>query len=198
MPKRRSFDESQVLDRAVEVFWRTGFAGTSVDELLEELGLARASLYRTFGSKEQLYQRALARYREKYTAELTQCLQRPEQPVLTSISTLLRQVLTQAADPERPPGCFVVSATTERTPGDLPTTRQVREQYATLEAVLTDALRSAVRAGELPKGTDTVRQSRFLMAMIQGLRVLAPATDPPVLQDVVDATMVALQAPSVD
>jgi AcrR family transcriptional regulator len=58
MPRPRTFDEADVIARARKAFAETGFAGTSLDDLLEATGLARQSLYNTFGGKKELFMRA--------------------------------------------------------------------------------------------------------------------------------------------
>src|SRR5687768_12471033 len=56
---KRQFDEETVLERATEVFWRRGFAATSVDDLVHATGLGRGSLYGAFGNKEALFIRVV-------------------------------------------------------------------------------------------------------------------------------------------
>ncbi len=56
----RAFDPESVLMQAAEVFWRQGFAATSLDDLVAATGVNRPSLYATFGDKEAIYQKAMA------------------------------------------------------------------------------------------------------------------------------------------
>ena len=58
----REFDTDEVLDRVVELFWEQGFEATSMSDIVEVTGLNKSSLYNSFGSKDQLFQTALARY----------------------------------------------------------------------------------------------------------------------------------------
>jgi AcrR family transcriptional regulator len=58
------FDEQDIIDHAMELFWTRGYEATSVADLTAELGVHPGSLYRTFGDKHALFLRALARYRE--------------------------------------------------------------------------------------------------------------------------------------
>src|SRR6187402_1618698 len=68
-PKRRgrprAYDPAQALARAAEVFWKAGYAGTSLDDLVEATGMNRPSLYAAFGDKRDLYLKTLERYREE-------------------------------------------------------------------------------------------------------------------------------------
>ena len=74
MSRPRSFDENQVVDRAMELFWTKGYEATSVSDLTAELGVHPGSLYRTFGDKHALFLRALTRYRDSQALPLAPTL----------------------------------------------------------------------------------------------------------------------------
>src|SRR6201999_3420920 len=61
----RAYDPDLALSRAMEVFWKEGFAGTSLDELSAATGMNRPSLYGAFGDKRDLYIKAYQHYRER-------------------------------------------------------------------------------------------------------------------------------------
>ena len=58
----RLFDEETVLDEVTSLFWRKGYSQTSVADLVAASGVHKPSLYRVFGTKEQLFARVLRRY----------------------------------------------------------------------------------------------------------------------------------------
>src|SRR3546814_3777397 len=62
MGRTRNFDLTEALDRATREFWDKGYAGTSLDDLTEAMGIARPSLYRAFGNKEQLFRRVVEHF----------------------------------------------------------------------------------------------------------------------------------------
>jgi TetR/AcrR family transcriptional regulator, transcriptional repressor for nem operon len=62
MGRPREFDEDQVVHRAVAMFAQRSYDGTSIDDLVNHLGVHRGSLYKTFGNKRGLYLTALRRH----------------------------------------------------------------------------------------------------------------------------------------
>ena len=64
MPRIKTFDENEVLVKAMNLFWKQGYSATSVQDLVSHLGINRASLYDTFGDKEQLFKKSFALYRK--------------------------------------------------------------------------------------------------------------------------------------
>lgn len=172
MGRTREFDAEQAVDRAMDLFWRRGYADTSLQDLLKELAIGSGSLYAAFGSKEQLYVRALERYCALQAAALVEGLENA-----TEIRPAVRQVLTgmieaDLAEPSR--GCLVVSAATER--GDDPATvERVAAAMRNVESALAGALERARARGELPADKNPVELARFLTTFVQGLRVVGQA-----------------------
>lgn len=70
MARPRKFDEEQVLESALLLFWRRGYAATSIQDLVQATGLGRQSLYNTFGGKQELFVAALGEYRRRVDEEL--------------------------------------------------------------------------------------------------------------------------------
>ncbi len=174
MPRPRQFDGDDVLVGAVLEFWRHGYAGCSVDDLLGQLGLARASMYRTFGSKAELYAKSLRRYRVSEGKRFANCV-RSDETALDAVEALFEQIVEQSLDPDRPRGCFVVSAATERVPDDPDTSNQVADQLHTLEEMFTAMFEHAVESGQLGSPFASRRWARFIVTAIQGMRVVATA-----------------------
>ncbi|MDX3072371.1 TetR/AcrR family transcriptional regulator [Streptomyces sp. NPDC088354] len=172
MGRTREFDTDQAIDRAMDLFWRRGYAETSLQDLLKELSIGSGSLYSAFGSKEQLYARALERYCSQQAGGLTEILENA-----TEIRPAVHQVLTEMveadlADPSR--GCLVVNAATER--GDDPdTVDRVAAAMRSVESALAGALERAKSRGELSQDKNPVELARFLTTFVQGLRVVGQA-----------------------
>ena len=62
MSRTKTFDKDKVIDQVMHLFWEKGFEGTSLDDILQETGLLKGSLYHTFKSKDNLFKLCLEKY----------------------------------------------------------------------------------------------------------------------------------------
>jgi TetR/AcrR family transcriptional repressor of nem operon len=192
MPRPRTFDDERVIDDALEVFWNQGYAGTSVQNLVDATGLNRASLYNAFGDKHGLFVRVLRRYESQWVARVIDALNEAASPK-AAIRALFEQVAEEAATCKKRRGCLMTNAATELGAHDDATARRVRENFARIETTFEAAVRRGQSAGELSGGADARALARFLTSSLQGLRVMAKTgPDRAALQDVVDTTLRAL------
>ncbi|MEV7025630.1 TetR family transcriptional regulator [Kitasatospora sp. NPDC093558] len=178
MARTKEFDPDAALQAALELFWRRGYEATSMADLVEGLGIGRASLYATFGSKHELYLRALERYSEQTDAVLLAELSQPG-PVLPAIRAVIRRYADLSTGDRRQQGCFVTNTAVELAPHDASAARRVEASLGHLEALLTAALTRAEAQGELPEGRDPRALARMLMVLMQGMRVMGKVADGP-------------------
>src|SRR4249920_3479788 len=96
MVRNKQFDKHAALDEAMELFWEKGYHATSIQDLVDRLGVNRQSLYDTYGGKDQLFLSALERYRELQGAPLRRTLERegPASAVLREFFDELIESLT--------------------------------------------------------------------------------------------------------
>ncbi|MFI6901761.1 TetR/AcrR family transcriptional regulator [Nonomuraea sp. NPDC050394] len=186
----RSFDDDQVVDGAKDVFWRRGYAATSLRELKDEVGLLPGSLYGAFGDKHALFLRALERYADD-TRRAAAAIA-ADGPVLPRVGEFLGDILTAArAEPGR--GCMLGNTATELLPRDEAAGRVVRGALGALEGAIERALTAARRTGEIRDDVDCAAQARLLVVLMQGLHVVARAeSDPDRLGDVVRTALASL------
>ncbi|MEE8600298.1 TetR/AcrR family transcriptional regulator [Euzebya tangerina] len=192
MARHKAFDPEAALDRAVDVFRDGGFAGTSITDLCVALGIGRQSLYDTFGTKEDLWTLALARYRARQTQIMLASLE-ADDDIVRSLAGVLAWLIDDIL--RDPRGCLVVTAATERVPEDERTTAQVVEQFQAIARTLADAIRHGQAVGQIRDDVDPVVQGRLLLTVIQGLRVVG-AAEPhrKTMQHTVDAVLAPLAA----
>jgi TetR/AcrR family transcriptional repressor of nem operon len=171
MARTKKFDPKQALAAAMNVFWRLGYENTSLDVLMTEMGIARQSLYDTFGNKRSLYLKALAHYRDETNASMRRMFR--SAPTVKDGFAQLLFGLSAESRAQHARGCLLLSANMERAAGDSIITDFLRRNQAEVESIFREALRSAQSSGELSPKQDLAALARFFVVTIQGMRALA-------------------------
>ncbi|MEU7888512.1 TetR/AcrR family transcriptional regulator [Microbispora bryophytorum] len=171
MARTKEFDPDVVLERALDLFWRRGYEATSMADLVEHLGIGRASLYATFGGKHDLYVKALERYAQTRDPNLVELLSQPG-PALPAVRTLVERYTEESIRDRDRRGCMIVNAATELLPDDEPVARLVEASWTGLETALTSALIRARAQGEISAESDPRVLARFVLVFLQGVRVM--------------------------
>lgn len=170
MGRTKEFDPDVALRTAMELFWRKGYEATSMQDLVDHLGLGRGSIYGAFGSKHELYLKAVERYSEDARASLLGRLSGTGSS-LDAVRALVRDYAAGSlADRERK-GCLMTNTVVEL-PDDEGAARLVAADLETMEAVLASALMRARAEGELSADRDPVALARFIVTLLQGVRVV--------------------------
>jgi TetR/AcrR family transcriptional repressor of nem operon len=172
MSRPKEFDPDAALDAALALFWERGYEATSIADLVERLGVNRASLYATFGDKHALYLEALDRYIRTRDPDPVSLLAKPG-PALENVRALVRLYARGASSVRGPRGCLVVNTVAELLPRDRAAARRVEASWRTLESALTAALERARSEGDLPADKDPRRTARFILVLLQGIQVMA-------------------------
>ncbi|MFD8010787.1 TetR/AcrR family transcriptional regulator [Streptomyces sp. NPDC058955] len=176
MARTKEFDPGAALQAALDLFWARGYEATSMADLVEHLGIGRASIYATFGNKHELYLKALDRYLETRDPGLVEELSAPG-PALPAVRALVRRFAAEAtAEHERLNGCFVTNSAAELAPRDPAVARRVELSWEQIETLLHSALTRARAQGELPEERDPRALSRMLLVLLQGIRVVGKAS----------------------
>jgi TetR/AcrR family transcriptional repressor of nem operon len=170
------------------VFIEKGFEATSIQDLIEAMGINRASLYDTFGDKETLFLAVLDRYDDAAYTDLAQCLGAfPSK--LDGIRAWFYRVVEQGSI-HKHPGCLMVNSTVERAMRDEDCAARSARNFRRSEEAYFEALVEAQQNGELPKDQNLRALARFLAGAIRGIRVSAKATsDYQTLKDIADIAL---------
>ena len=154
MGRAKQYDREVLLDRAVELFRRKGFHGTSTADLVSELGVNRKSMYAEFGSKQGLFEATLERYDEKHLSMVLARLESPD----GGTDAIRRAFAGYARASEgriSGLGCLLCNTAVERGALAPASLRYVDAYLTRLTRAFKNALDSAVRAGDLLASTDT-------------------------------------------
>lgn len=173
MARPKEFDPDQALDRAVELFWSKGYEATSIQDLVEALGINRSSLYGTFGDKHALYLAAIDRYCRDVVDPSAGQLDEAAAP-LEAIRNLFLAIPNLAARRGKR-GCLLCNAAVERAPLDPDVKAEVSGGFGRLGTAFRRALDRARAAGGLENGADSAALADYLLSGYVGMIVLAKA-----------------------
>ena len=189
----KEFERDVVLDRAMHVFWSRGYEATSIQHLVDRMGIQRGSLYDTFGGKRALFLAAIDRYDHVVTARLLAALDETASGT-DAIRKFFRLKVELGAEPRRPRGCLVTNSAAELASRDRGTATRVGAVLAKIEAAFHRAVVRAQKAGEIDRTRDPRALARFLTSSAQGLSVMAKTfPEPALLDDVVTVVLAALE-----
>lgn len=186
----REFDTAEAIDKAMLLFWRKGYEGTSIADLTEALGVTRPSLYAAFGNKEQLFRTVLDRYDERTAEFLSVSLKlRTGREVAEG---LLRGAANFHASPANPPGCLIVHGALVGSDESEPLRKETRNRRTQLRAAIRKRLERSLAEGDLPEGAAPEALARYIVAVMRGMAVEA-ASDAKGrdLHQIVDIAMLA-------
>ncbi len=178
MPRTKQFNEQEVLDKAMELFWEKGFHATSMQDLVSRLGINRASLYDTFGGKEELFERALTKYRETHGG-LIKAVFDTDTSVKKGFEKLFQNAIDEAVNDTCSKGCFVVNTTTEMIPGNDKMHKVLSENRTRSENLFIAFVQKGINSGELDAQKDANEIGLMLFALYNGIRVLGKVDSTP-------------------
>jgi len=166
----RKFDEGDALDAALRTFWAKGYDGTTVDDLVEAMGIGRPSLYATFGDKDSLFFRCLERYAETLGAETLKAFLAPK-GVHEAVRAFVRQGVLNATGSATPPGCIM--ACVAPAVADRRVRARVAEAFEGAVQAISARLREAVAEGVLPRELPVAQRARAVVDASTALTVRA-------------------------
>jgi TetR/AcrR family transcriptional regulator, transcriptional repressor for nem operon len=172
MARPKAFTENTALERAMNTFWKKGYHDTSMQDLVDSMGINRASMYDTFGDKHQLYVKTLENYREINNCNLSKAIE--NEPVeREKIRIILRFLVDEALADTDNKGCFFTNATLEMLPKDADVTEVIFDNFAKMNAMLTEIIANAQAKGEIQNTASATSLADFVQCNIGGIRILA-------------------------
>ena len=167
----RGFNQDKALNRAMDVFWQKGFEGASLSDLTTAMGIQPASLYKAFGNKRALFEKALARYLAGPVAFVHDALSEPTAYAVAD--RILRRMAEFLTEGRPRNGCMTIQAALAGGVEGEP----IRRKLIALRVKEQDALRRrferAKTEGDLPSHADAADLARFVTAIYQGMTVQA-------------------------
>jgi TetR/AcrR family transcriptional repressor of nem operon len=175
MGRTKDFDEKEVLKKAVSIFWDKGYNGTSMQDLVDGLGISRSSLYDTFGDKHQLYLKALGAYQQNYGGQLCTLVSK-SQTAETAVHDLMTMVVNELLADKQRRGCFMVNAGIELASHDTEVSKMICQTENQLEETFLSVIERGQANGEIAKDKDARALARFLNNTVKGIQVSIKST----------------------
>lgn len=190
MARSKEYDENEVLQKAMELFWDQGYEKTSMQDLVTHMGIHRRSLYDTFGDKHTLFMSALDRYEEVVGIKIDSQVK-----PLDSIKQAIRRLFEIAVykDENKPVGCLTVNTAVELSRHDEEVAEKVVDSFAKTDQLLKELLLRGQASGEISHHHDVEKLSQFMHNSLVGLRVLVKTSDDKKrMENIIDMTLSVL------
>lgn len=170
--RTKDFDEQEIIKKAVELFWQKGYNGTSMQDLIDGLGIGRSSIYHAFGDKHTLYLKALELYQQEGTKRLVDTINAGP-TIQDAIRNLMKLGTSDRILCGIPEGCFKVNAGVEVAVDDEEILKLLRDDDVIIENSLYTAIKQQQDSGKLSATKDPRALARFICNTIAGIRVYA-------------------------
>lgn len=192
MARVKAFDEKDVLDKALQIFWCKGYNGTSMQDLIDGLGISRSSLYDTYGDKRALFLGAIHKYRKEQSKALVAVIDNSEN-IFDTIREMFDYTIKTILADKQQKGCFMVNTTIENAAHDKEIADIVSANQKEIEDAFYKAIKKGQEAGQIRKIHSAKALSRFVFNTSSGLRVSARnGADQKALNDIVAVTLSVL------
>lgn len=192
MARSKEFDTTLALHKATEIFGHYGYEGTSLQNLLDGLGIARQSLYDTYGTKRDLFIKAVKHYMNEKSTAVVSYLER-QGSVKKAIADIFHEIVAVLQDEERRKECFIMHSAIDQVPHDPEIAAFFKQDMERLEQAFYEALVRARNQGEVSGNHDLLALARFLYHARYALTQAAKlTTDPKVLEDIAAVALTKL------
>lgn len=176
MARTKDFDEDTVLNKAVCLFWHKGYHGTSMQDLVDELGISRSSLYDTYADKHSLYLKALQFYLDSAGKRMDDLLVNAKTST-AAIRQILELTTLDLLNDKQRKGCFMVNAEVEVAPHDADVKKIIIKSEVQIEDAFRRAIQNGQKNGEINSKKDARALARFFLNTVKGIRVSAKSVD---------------------
>ena len=175
MARTKDFNEDEVLAKAVTLFWHKGYNGTSMQDLVDGLGISRSSLYDTYGDKHALFVKALESYKASSSGELCNIISNTVS-AKEAVKKLFEFTTRALISDQQHKGCFMVNTEVEVAPHDEQVATIICQNEQQVEDAFYHAIKKGQESGEISSEKDARALARFIFNTVKGLRVSAKST----------------------
>jgi TetR/AcrR family transcriptional regulator, copper-responsive repressor len=167
----RQYDPDHALAKAASAFWKGGYAGTSLDDLVAVTGMNRPSLYAAFGDKRDLYLKTLERYQRKSRAKTLELLadDPPLRVFLARFYDGALDIYRAGGDDAR--GCYSISTAPAQATVDTAVRTFLHDSIRGTDAFLADLIEKARARGEVARNANPAALAQIATATLHTIAV---------------------------
>ncbi|MFG2873771.1 TetR/AcrR family transcriptional regulator [Streptomyces sp. NPDC048337] len=191
MGRPKGFEPDVVIAQAMETFWTKGYVGTSPADLAAATGVAKGSLYHSFGSKRELFGKALDLYGRMCSEFAEECLSRPG-TAKECIRAYFVLLVDMSLDGPTRRGCLAQKTVEELGGRDEEATRAAHRMEERSIEQFAARIEQGQRDGDVDRGVDAKAYGLFLQTTLAGLRVMVKTFDRPALIQIIDTALAGL------
>ena len=195
MGRPREFDETAVLEAAMQHFWAQGYELTSVRDLANCMGITGPSLYNAFGDKRSLYRRALDYYLEQSVYDRISRLE--GLPPVDAVRAFFDEIIERSVSDKQRKGCLLVNSALEVAPHDVEFQKVVARSMMLIEAFFRRCIAAGQEEGTISVARPAAELAKVLLSVLLGIRVLARTRpQPAVLRGAANGVLALLKVDS--
>ncbi|GAB5401631.1 MAG: TetR/AcrR family transcriptional regulator [Aureisphaera sp.] len=185
MPRSEDFNRDEVLDKAKDVFWMKGYNGTSMQDLVDAMGLNRSSIYNSFGNKMELYQQSLKKYQEE-SGCLFDKVKEKNRNALESVGLAFLYLLDEMIHDKQDKGCMLINCYTEMGNQDEQLRTMLEANQSRLHDTFVDLVGQGQEDGSIRKDESSDALAHYLVSAFQGFRITGlNVRDPKILKGII-------------
>ena len=172
MARTKDFDENEVLAKAIQLFWHKGYNATSMQDLVDALGISRSSLYDTYSDKHTLFLKALESYQKAGNASINEIIKQSTSAKETVIK-LMELATNGLVSDKQQKGCFLVNAEVQVAPHGQEVNKLVCQNERQMETAFFQVIKKGQERGEIKNTQDALVLAKFIFNAVKGMQVTA-------------------------
>lgn len=164
------YTDEELIDRAIEVFWKHGYAAASAKDLMKGMDIGQGSFYRSFpGGKKELFQKSLIRFLELSNKSFQEGLENSSNPI-EYLKTYFHEILLKPTN-RMHNGCYLGNSLVELSNLDQETHTIASNLLKRLQAGFEKALELAQQEGKLDAKKSPKLIALHLLNLWNGINV---------------------------
>ncbi len=191
MARPTEFNRDRAVIAAMKLFWCQGYTATSLNHLLEAMGIGRSSFYAAFSDKRSLFIECLELFFQRTRDIMQDAWNTHQSPA--AFGEFFHRTLFEVPEARVRRGCMMVNSVLELADVDEELNRLAASHLADIESLFADCFRSSQENGDYPAGQSAEDLAACLMVINQGLRVASRKAVPqPALRNTVDSSLAVM------